>query len=190
MESREGTVVDADDLITDTSSLAEEEIRKRYQLTDKEVKERALKIAVAAIKYQLLKTETTKNMLFNPKEAIHFEGDTGPYILYGYARASSILRKTDRSICAEGWELNRYEARLLKKIDRFPEIIELSAKRLTPSTLANYAFELAQSFNEFYHECPVLRSDYAGQRLALVSAFKHVCGKCLELLGIDQIEEM
>ncbi len=190
MKSREGTVVDADDLIIDTSLLAEEEIRRRYQLTEEEVKERALKIALAAIKYQLLKTETGKNMVFNPKEAIRFEGDTGPYVLYSYARASSILRKADISISIEQWSANEHEARLLKKIYQFPDIVKLSSERLTPSTLANYTLELCQIFNEFYHECPVLRSEIAGQRLALVAAFRNVSGKCLELLGIDKIEEM
>ena len=190
MKSREGTVVDADDLIIDTSLLAEEEIRRRYQLTEEEVKERALKIALAAIKYQLLKTETGKNMVFNPKEAIRFEGDTGPYVLYSYARASSILRKADISISIEQWTANEHEARLLKKIYQFPDIVKLSSERLTPSTLANYTLELCQIFNEFYHECPVLRSEIAGQRLALVAAFRNVSGKCLELLGIDKIEEM
>ncbi|HEX3047982.1 MAG TPA: DALR anticodon-binding domain-containing protein, partial [Bacillota bacterium] len=154
------------------------------------VKDRALKIALCAIKFQLLKTETGKNMLFNPKEAIRFEGDTGPYILYSYARASSILRKAEIPIQAEPWETNEYEARLLKKLDQFPDIVKLSSDRLTPSTLANYALELAQSFNEFYHECPVIKSDIPGERLALVSAFRNVSGKCLELLGIDKVEEM
>mgnify|MGYP005846673483 CR=1 FL=1 len=190
MKSREGVVVDADDLIHDTSLLAAEEIRKRYQLPDEEVKERALKIALAAIKYQLLKTETSKNMVFNPKEAIRFEGDTGPYVLYSYARASSILRKAEVPMVVESWDANEHEARLLKKMQEFPDVVKLACARLTPSTLAGYTLELCQIFNEFYHECPVLRSDISGQRLALVSAFRNVSGKCLELLGIDKIEEM
>lgn len=190
MKSREGTVVDADDLILDTSSLAEEEIRKRYELSEDEVKERALKIALAAIKFQLLKVETGKNIIFNPKEAIRFEGDTGPYVLYSYARASSILRKADIPIITEGWEVNEYEARLLKKISEFPDVVKSSGEKLTPTLLANYVLELSRRFNEFYHECSVLRSKIAGQRLAVVSAFRNVSGKCLELLGIDKIEEM
>jgi arginyl-tRNA synthetase len=190
MKSREGTVVDGDDLILDTSLLAEEEIRKRYQLPEEEVKERAWKIALAAIKFQLLKTETGKNMVFNPKEAIRFEGDTGPYLLYSYARASSILRKAGIPIRVEPWEANEYEARVLKKMNQFPDVVKLASERLTPSTLANYALELAQNFNEFYHECHVLKSDIPGQRLALVSAFRNTSGKCLELLGIEKLEEM
>ncbi len=190
MKSREGTVVDADDLILDTAGLAEEEIRKRYELADEEVKERGLKIALAALKYQLLKTETKKNIVFNPKEAIRFEGDTGPYILYSYARASSILRKAGIQPRAAEWDINEYEARLLKKLNQFPDIIKSAGSWLVPSTLANYAFELSQNFNEFYHECPVIKSEFGAQRLALVSAFRNVCGKSLDLLGIDKIEEM
>jgi arginyl-tRNA synthetase len=233
MKSREGTVVDADDFIWDTAALAAEEVNKRWQLSESEVKERSLKIALAAIKYQLLKTETGKNMVFNPKEALRFEGDTGPYVLYSYARASSILRKsgvseaaevlaagtmsassdgagaspdaagasgapdaagaanvTNASLNIKPWDVNEFELRLLKKIYLFADIVKLAAARLTPSTLANYVFDLCRSFNEFYHECPVLRSEVAEQRLALVSAFRNVCGQCLELLGIDKIEEM
>ena len=190
MKSREGTVVDADDFIWETAALAAEEVNKRWQLSEAEVKERSLKIALAAIKYQLLKTETGKNMVFNPKEALRFEGDTGPYVLYSYARASSILRKSDVPLDANPWEINEFEVRLLKKIYLFTDIVKLAGARLTPSTLSNYLFDLCRNFNEFYHECPVLRSEVAGQRLALVTAFRNVCGQCLELLGIDKIEEM
>ncbi|HCF91197.1 MAG TPA: arginine--tRNA ligase, partial [Firmicutes bacterium] len=184
MKSREGTVVDADDFIWETAALAAEEVNKRWQLSEAEVKERSLKIALAAIKYQLLKTETGKNMVFNPKEALRFEGDTGPYVLYSYARASSILRKSDVPLDANPWEVSEFEVRLLKKIYLFTDIVKLAGARLTPSTLSNYLFDLCRNFNEFYHECPVLRSEVAGQRLALVTAFRNVCGQCLELLGI------
>ena len=190
MKSREGTVVDADDFIWETAALAAEEVNKRWQLSEAEVKERSLKIALAAIKYQLLKTETGKNMVFNPKEALRFEGDTGPYVLYSYARASSILRKSDVPLDANPWEVSEFEVRLLKKIYLFTDIVKLAGARLTPSTLSNYLFDLCRNFNEFYHECPVLRSEVAGQRLALVTAFRNVCGQCLELLGIEKIEEM
>ncbi|HBR24180.1 MAG TPA: arginine--tRNA ligase, partial [Firmicutes bacterium] len=176
MKSREGTVVDADDFIWETAALAAEEVNKRWQLSEAEVKERSLKIALAAIKYQLLKTETGKNMVFNPKEALRFEGDTGPYVLYSYARASSILRKSDVPLDANPWEVSEFEVRLLKKIYLFTDIVKLAGARLTPSTLSNYLFDLCRNFNEFYHECPVLRSEVAGQRLALVTAFRNVCG--------------
>jgi arginyl-tRNA synthetase len=190
MKSREGSVVDADDLIKETAKIAEKEIKKRYHLPEKKVKQRALCIALAAIKYQLLKTETSKNMMFNPKEAIRFEGDTGPYLLYSYARASSILRKAESEVSTEAWDINGFEARLLKKLASFPEIISSSSQRLIPSLLATYAFELCQVFNHFFHECPVLKSDVIAQRLALVQAFRKIIGNCLDLMGIEKIEEM
>jgi arginyl-tRNA synthetase len=190
MKSREGTVVDADDLIASTAQMAAQEIRLRQTLPEEEIQRRGLVVALAAIKYQLLKTETSKNMLFNPKEAIRFEGDTGPYLLYSYARASSILRKSVVEPEASGWDANPFEARLLKILDRFPEVAATSAKRLTPSLLAVYATELCQAFNQFFHECPVLRSDLEAQRLALVTQFRGVLGRALQLLGIDVLEEM
>ena len=109
----------------------------------------SLKIAIAAIQYQLLKTDTGKNMIFNPNEAIRFEADTGPYILYSYARASSILSKTEMNAITDSWYTN-----------------------------------------EFYYKCPVLRSKIAAHRLALVSVFRKTFGICLDLSGIDKIEEM
>jgi arginyl-tRNA synthetase len=190
MKSREGTVVDADDLIASTAEMAAEEIRKRQNIDESEIQRRGLVVALAAIKYQLLKTETAKNMLFNPREAIRFEGDTGPYLLYSYARAASILRKAAQQPDVSGWDANEYEARVLKAIARFPEVVALAAQRLTPSLLAVYVTELCQAFNQFFHECPVLRSDIAAQRLAMVAAFKQVVGDCLHLLGIEVLEEM
>jgi len=172
MKSREGTVVDADDLIINTAHLAEEEILKRYEDMDKaEVEKRSLIISLAAIKYQLLKTETSRNMIFNPKEAIRFEGDTGPYLLYSYARASSILRKAKEDIDTTPWDANQSEMRLIKKIAKFPEIHHDAVEKLLPSLMANYAYELCQTFNHFFHECPVLRSENSNLRLALVASF-------------------
>jgi arginyl-tRNA synthetase len=191
MKSREGTVVDADDLIKNTADLAGEEIVKRNPEMDKEeVDKRSLIISLAAIKYQLLKTETAKNMIFNPKEAIRFEGDTGPYLLYSYARSSSILRKADIELDLTPWDANLSEARLIKKIAQFTELQHNTAKRLMPSMMAGYAFELCQIFNQFFHECPVLRSENPGQRLALVAAFRNTIGIVLNLLGIEKLEEM
>lgn len=190
MKSREGTVVDADDLVRETSRLAEEEINSRYDLPSDQVKARAQKIALAAIKYELLRIETAKNMMFNPKEAIRFEGNTGPYLLYSYARASSILRKVTAEISTNAWDINEHEARLLKKLSRFPETVASAGNRLVPSLLASYAFELCQIFNQFFHECPVMRSEVTAQRLALVQAFRSVAGNCLDLLGIEKVEEM
>lgn len=191
MKSREGTVVDADDLILNTAQLAGEEILKRYQDMDKtEIERRSLIISLGAIKYQLLKTETSRNMIFNPKEAIRFEGDTGPYLLYSYARASSILRKAQIEFDTTAWEANTSEMRLIKKIAIFPELLHDSIDKLLPSMIANYAYELCQNFNHFFHECPVLKSDNSTQRLALVASFRNTIGIVLKLLGIETLEEM
>jgi arginyl-tRNA synthetase len=190
MKSREGTVVDADDLIHETQTLAETELKQRYTLSDAEMEDRSLKIALSAIKYQLLKTDITKNMVFDPKKAISFEGDTGPYLLYSYARASSILRKAGHNGSPDIKSLNQYEIRLAKKIGLLPETVKYAYEKLSPSVIAVYAFELAQNFNEFYHACQVIGSEEQDMRLQLVNSFRSVLKKCLWILGIGEIEEM
>lgn len=190
MKSREGTVVDADDLIKETQILALNELKQRYELTGIELENRSLKIALSAIKYQLLKIDISKNMLFDPKKAISFEGDTGPYLLYSYARASSILRKTESDKDISFSDLNIHEIRLIKKLSSFPDIITNACERMSPSVIANYGFEIAQTFNEFYHACKVIGSDSEGFRIELVKGFRSVLKKCLWLLGIEEIEEM
>lgn len=190
MKSREGTVVDADDLIRETQSLARQEVEARYQLNGEEAEQRSLKIALAAIKYQLLRIDITKNMVFDPKKAISFEGDTGPYLLYSYARSSSILRKAPAPGTLTVPELEPSEIRLVKKIDFFPSAVNYAYERLSPSVIANYAFDLAQVFNEFYHSCQVIGSAQQDFRLHLVVSFRSVLKKSLDLLGIDTIEEM
>jgi len=191
MKSREGTVVDADDLVRETQELAKVEIKERYELDESALEERSLKIALSAIKYQLLKVDITKNMLFDPKQAIRFEGDTGPYLLYSYARASSILRKAQYDGAdTMSEELASDEIRLIKKIGQFPSIAAISYEKLSPAFMAAYAFELSQIFNEFYHKCQVIGSDQEAFRLRLVNTFRIVLKKCIGLLGIEEIEEM
>ncbi len=194
MKSREGTVVDADDLIESTRELAAEEIKSRYSLDETETERRSLKIALAAIKYQLLRVDIGKNILFDPKKAISFEGDTGPYLLYSYARASSILRKApplpaERHFPSDG-NFNAPEIALIKKLSFFPQTTEAAYEKLSPSIIANYAFNLARLFNEFYHQCPVIGSERQQLRLRIVVAFRAVMKKCIRLLGIEEIEEM
>ena len=190
MKSREGTVVDADDLISETQSLAVEELKQRYTLNKEEMQDRSLKIALSAIKYQLLKIDIAKTMLFDPKKAISFEGDTGPYLLYSYARAASILRKAGAPESTSSYTLNDTETRLIKKLAFFPDSVQYASDKLSPSVIANYAFELAQCFNEFYHSSQVIGSQSEAFRLTLVKAFQLVLGTCLKLLGIESIEEM
>jgi len=191
MKSREGNVVDADDLILSIQSLAKEELRKRFTLSKKELNDRSLKIALAAIKYMLLKIDISKNTIFNPKEAIKFEGDTGPYLLYSYARAKSILRKAKYH--PEKYEiknLNDMEKHLVNQLSIFPEIVSEALKSYSPNIIANYAFQLSQMFNEFYHSDKVIGSEQEQLRLSLVSCFSQVLKNALFLLGIQVLEKM
>ena len=189
----EGTVVDADDLILETQKLAKTEIKKRFpKLSEKELNIRSLKIALSAIKFMLLKTDHVKNIIFNPNEAISFEGDTGPYIQYSYARASSILKKSKKKpeIKLTSKILKEKEILLIKKLAEFPEVIENAQRNLSPSIISNYTLELAHIFNEFYHQTKVLDSENEIFLLALVESFRIVCKKSLYLLGIETVEEM
>ena len=191
LKSREGKIVDADNLILETQSLAKQELIRRYKLSKKELEERSLKIALSAIKFTLLKVDASKNMLFNPKEAVSFEGDTGPYLQYSYARASSIIRKSKKT--HQKPSINKLEAseiKLIKKLLDFPKITQLSSNKLNPAFLANYSVELAQIFNEFYHSCQVIGDKQESFRLQLVDKFRIIMKNSLELLGIEAIEEM
>ncbi|MEX0921112.1 MAG: arginine--tRNA ligase [Candidatus Pacearchaeota archaeon] len=190
MKSREGTVVDADDLIEKIRVMAEKEISKREKISKSELKKRSLIVALAAIKYMLLKVDINKNILFNPKESVSFEGDTGPYILYSYARASSIMKNAPKEKKFEVPELEDKEVELIKKLSFFPEVVLNASKNLNPALIANYSFQLAQTFNEFYHMCRVIGSDEESFRLTLVESFRQVLKNSLNLLGIEVLEEM
>ena len=191
MKSREGTVVDADNILDEVQNLAKKELKKRLKLSETELERRSLTISLAAIRYLLLKVDTKKNMLFDPKESISFEGDTGPYILYTYARASSILRKLKKEMEVEYWEgLDKKEIELVKKLSEFKQLSEKAYTELNPTIIANYAYQLAQTFNEFYHECPVIGSNKEHFRVSLVEVFRQVLKNALNLIGIDTLEEM
>jgi arginyl-tRNA synthetase len=196
MKSREGQVVDADDFISYMTDLAEKELKKRYKLSRKELEKRKEAIALSAIKYYFLKVEPSKDMLFKPGEAISFEGDSGPYLQYTYARASSILRKSPKVLKVgkdlRFFEINDKEFRLIKKISEFSQINEYAARQFNPSIVTNYAFKLAQLFNDFYESCPVLKAEKGKRlsRLLLVKATKQVLGNTLNLLGIKALERM
>ncbi len=190
MKSREGTVVDADDLIGETKKLAIDEIKQRYTLPSRAYEERGIKIALSAIRYTLLKVDINKNMLFNPKEAISFEGDTGPYLQYSYARASSILKKAKKPGKPTINNLQGEEIELTKKLYSFPEVVSQARQQLNPSLVANYSLKLAQIFNEFYHKCPVIGDENEAFRLKLVESFTIVMKTSLWLLGIEALEEM
>jgi len=191
MKSREGTIVDADELIEKVQNLVKKELNSREKILKKELELRSLKIALSSIKYFLLKIDAKKNMLFNPKDSINFEGDTGAYLLYSYARASSILRKIKvKQKEFEIKELEKIEWELVKKISQFKEVVLNSYKNLNPSLIANYSYQLSQIFNEFYHVCPVINSKQESFRIGLVKAFRQVLKNSLDLLGIETLEKM
>lgn len=170
---------------------ARREIAAREEINEKELHTRSLAIAIAAMKYTMLKQDMHKNIIFNQKEAIRFEGDTGPYLLYSYARAKSILRKAGKkqkkTILSS---ISEQEKKLIKALGGFPEAVERACEQIAPNLIANYAYELAQIFNEFYHTSPVIGSEEEGWRVKLVASFAQVMRNALYLLGIPIIEKM
>jgi len=191
MKSREGTIVDADDLIEKIQDMVKKEISKRGKLSKAELESRSLKITLAAIKYFILKVDAKRDMIFNPKESISFEGDTGPYLLYSYARANSILKKTlKKESSVSKTKLEEKEISLVKKLSEFSRVVSKSYETLNPANIANYAYQLSQVFNEFYHACPVVKSKNESFRLSLVKSFMQVLKNSLNLLGIETLEEM
>ena len=189
--TRKGKTIFMEDIIAETTSLAKKEIKKRFpKILKDELEERALKLAIAAIFYGDLKNNRKKDVVFDIKRFISFEGDTGPYIEYSYARASSILRKVQSKGKFEISELEPKEIELAKKLSEFPDIVLNAYQNLNPSIIANYSYHLAQIFNEFYHSCPVMDSDQQEFRLALVEAFRQVLRNSFKLLGIKVLEEM
>jgi arginyl-tRNA synthetase len=191
MSSRTGQNILYSEFMEDVMGYAKEEIKKRFpQLNNKELEERALKISIASIKYAMLKQGPNKVIVFVREDALDFEGNTGPYLQYSYARASSIMKKSKKSPKLNQEAIDEQEVVLVKKLGMFPEIASHSYSQLNPSLLANYSYELAQIFNEFYHSSKVIDDDREEFRLALVESFRIVLKSCLNLLGIDVIEEM
>ena len=173
--------------------LALKEVEKRYhELESVEVYDRAFAIAIASMKYFMLKQDVNKNLIFNPKESISFEGNTGPYLLYSYARARSILRngnyKKLKRIKVE--KVEEEEKKLANKLGEFREVVKKSGEELAPNLVANYAYELSKTFGEFYHAVKVVGSKNEDFKLKLVDSFSQVIRNALELLGIPVIEEM
>lgn len=192
MSSRTGENVIYSDFKKELIEYASGEIKKRHHgLKDKEISTRALSISISALKYSMLKQDLNKPIIFAKEEALNFEGDTGPYIQYTYARASSILRKSNKPIKKFKIEsINEKEIAIVKGLSNFPAIAENSANKLDPTLLAIYAFKLSQLFNEFYHSCPVINSKEEDFRLALVESTKIILRNSLDLLGISPLEEM
>lgn len=208
MKSREGKVVDADDLIDEMKKLAVEELQKRYadeKIDEADLNERARKIALGAIKFYFLRVGANQNIEFNPQESVSFDGFTGPYCQYAYARIASIIRK-DLSFRAESrnpeqiqeanFSLlgdNLEERELIKKIIELPDLIKKSALEFNPSIIAVNTFETAQLFNKFYQKHPVLKAEneeLKNSRLALIQAVQTILKVGLNLLGIEILEKM
>ncbi|MBL7969448.1 MAG: arginine--tRNA ligase [Prolixibacteraceae bacterium] len=202
MKSREGTVVDADDLMTEMVEVARktsEELGKLDGYTPEQAAETYKMIALGALKYFILKVDPKKNMLFNPEESIDFNGNTGPFIQYTYARIRSVLRKaTDRGI-----ELNRElnadtvlsgkELQLIKSISQFPVAIKEAGEMYSPALIANYVYELVKEYNQFYHECPILTEENVetrNLRLVISEMVAKVIKTGMKLLGINVPERM
>lgn len=194
LKSREGKIVDADTLIEDLSVLAEKEITKRYKnLSAKETNKRSREIALGAIKFYMLKTDCLKNILFDPSKAISFEGDSGPYVMYSFARAKSILRKEKEPKKFDAALLeDETEKQVITLLNNYKEVVEQSARDFAPHRLCGFLLELSGAFNSFYHKVPVLKAEKEQKkaRLVLVKAVSMVLEDGLKLLNIVALEKM
>ena len=197
MKSREGTVVDADDLISDMAKTAKkisEELGKIDDFTEKEKEHLYHTIGLGALKYYILKVDPKKRILFNPEESVDFQGNTGPFIQYTYARIQSILRKGEFSVKSSNLEvLHPKEKELIKQLQLFPETIQQAGAQYSPALIANYTYELVKSFNSFYQNVPILGADFEKEksfRIQLSRAVSDVIKTAFGLLGIDVPERM
>ena len=202
MKSREGTVVDADDLIAamiGDAKQTSEELGKFKDMSEEERNEIARIVGMGALKYFILKVDARKNMLFNPEESIDFNGNTGPFIQYTYARIRSILRKAQAEGIAvpaqlgENMPLNEKEIELIQKLNEFGAAVEQAGKDYSPSGIANYCYELTKAFNQFYHDYSILGADTEDEKIVRLVLAQNV-GKTLKngmaLLGIEVPERM
>jgi arginyl-tRNA synthetase len=205
LKSREGNIVDTDNLLQEIKNICLEELGKRYDnLSGEEMHRRANIISMAAVRFHFLKFDPLKNFVYNPKESLSFEGETGPYIEYSHARINSIFKKlrdkedvsdikkyvhnADVSLLIEA---NEFE--IIKTLERFPSVVDDAAKNLKPSSIAHYLLELSQKFNEFYHANPILSvedKELMKARLYLIYTIQIVLKTGLNLLNIQEIDEM
>jgi len=198
MKSREGTVIDADDLLKELAEMAAEEIkaREREEFVGN-INATSEKIALGALNYFLLATTPTKDMIFNPAESLSFTGDTGPYLQYMGARISSILKKYGKSIDIENIDFDLLkeedEWELIKMINLFPETVLDAGKELNPSIITSFMYELSKKFSKYYHDNSVLNNESEKlviARVALCSAVGQTLKNCMELTGIPHLEVM
>ncbi len=198
MKSREGTVVDADDLMAEMIADAREQSEELGKVADftEEEKEKLFKtIGMGALKYYLLKVDPRKRLLFNPKESIDLQGHTGPFIQYSYARIQSIFRKTEfnKNTSVSIDSINEIEKECIVTLLKYPQVIEDAAREYSPAAMANYLYDLAKVFNKFYHDMPILKlEDLELQkfRLALSYQISVVLKHGMSLLGIEVPERM
>lgn len=197
MKSREGTVVDADDLMqemVETAKEKAEELGKLENLSEEEKEKSYETVGLGALKYFMLKVDPKKKMLFNPKESIDFNGNTGPFIQYTYARIQSLLNKANYAEQAiEEYEMNDSEKELVMNLSNFKEVIAKAAETLSPALVANYVYELVKSYNSFYQNNPILNQENENTknfRLELSALTGKTIRKGLELLGIGTVDRM
>lgn len=197
MKSREGTVVDADDLMqemVDTAKEKAEELGKLENLTEEEKEKSYETVGLGALKYFMLKVDPKKKMLFNPKESIDFNGNTGPFIQYTYARIQSLLAKAEyQEQKISDYEINDSEKDLMMNIFNFKDVVSKAAESLSPALVANYIYELVKSYNSFYQNNPILKQDDAVAkqfRLELSALTGKTIKKGLALLGIGTVDRM
>ena len=203
MKSREGTVVDADDLmaamIADAYEASKERV-KQTEMPEEEAREVARKVGLGALKYFILKVDARKNMLFNPEESIDFNGNTGPFIQYTYARIASILRKAKdqgvvipAQLSTVNCQLSTKETELIQKLNQFPVAVRQAGTDYSPSGICNYCYELTKAFNQFYHDFTILGEPNETLklfRLSLAQAVAKVISLGMGLLGIEMPERM
>ncbi|QCX39809.1 arginine--tRNA ligase [Aureibaculum algae] len=200
MKSREGTVVDADDLLLDMTNTAREiseDLGKLEGYTDGEKASLFKTIGLGALKYHILKVDPKKRILFDPKESIDFQGNTGPFIQYTYARIQSILRKADfdYALVSNGNEtvLEDKEKSVLKQLALFPEVVQQAAENYSPAVIANYTYDLVKEYNSFYQSIPILAAEDEQEKIFRVQLSKktsEVIKSAFDMLGIEVPERM
>ena len=196
MKSREGTVVDADDLMDAMEASALQTAGERFaDMSEEEAKETARMVGMGALKYFLLKVDPKKNMLFNPEESIDFNGNTGPFLQYTYARIQSVLRRAgeiDTELAMQAIPSAK-EATLIRKTTDFEQVVAEAARNYSPSLIANYCYSLAKEYNQFYHDTPILREEDAAKRalrLLLSRTLARTLRNATALLGMEMPERM
>lgn len=197
MKSREGTVVDADDLMAEmieTAQARTEELGKTEGFSEAEKQELYRTIGMGALKYFLLKVDPKKRLLFDPNESVDFQGHTGPFIQYTHARIKSVLRKAGEVNSSQSVDtITEYERDLIQALSNYPQTVEAAAKDFSPAQIANYVYELAKLYNKFYHELSILKvgeEHIKAFRLKLSAATASVIARCMSLMGITVPESM